>query len=296
MSDPGLNQAGNKDRQKQRDRYYGVYIGKIEDTNDPEILGRVKVRVSAINTDKAKIPTSALPWAHFVSLGGGDPDHGDYKVPPVGAQVAVIYMQGDPHFPFWIGTVWGKDDTITEVGKRVADTTGKSRHGGNVYPGSNIDGSAAEAHKVTAIKTPGGHKIIFDDDSGGDSQHITLETAGGHIISFDDKAATRRIEMQTPLGHNILMSDISGKASIVITTNGDQEIWLDDVTPKIEINTADGHQLSMNSSTDVVELSTNGGHSVKMTEGGVLLINSTGDLDLTASGDVNITGTNINLN
>jgi len=296
MTDPGLNQAGNQDRQRLRDRYYGVYIGLIEDTDDPKILGRVKVRVSAVNTDKSKIPTSALPWAHFISLGGGGTDHGDYRVPPVGSQVAVMYMQGDPHHPFWMGTVWGKDDTITEVGQRAADTTGQSRHAGNVYPGSNIDGATAEARKVSAIRTPGGHKIIFDDNSGGDSQHVTLETAGGHIISFDDKAATRRLEMQTPLGHNILMSDISGKESIVITTKGGQEIWLDDETPKIEINTDDGHQLSMNSSTDIVELSTNGGHTLKMTESGKILLSSTGDLDLTASGDVNITGTNINLN
>ena len=40
------------------------FIGVVEDRNDPEFLGRVKVRVYSIHTEqKDQIPIADLPWA-----------------------------------------------------------------------------------------------------------------------------------------------------------------------------------------------------------------------------------------
>ena len=40
------------------------FIGVVEDRNDPERLGRVRVRALGYHTeDKTKIPTESLPWA-----------------------------------------------------------------------------------------------------------------------------------------------------------------------------------------------------------------------------------------
>ena len=40
------------------------FIGVVEDRNDPERLGRVRVRTLGYHTeDKTKIPTNTLPWA-----------------------------------------------------------------------------------------------------------------------------------------------------------------------------------------------------------------------------------------
>ncbi len=40
------------------------FVGVVEDRNDPEQLGRIKVRIYSIHTeDKAAIPTEDLPWA-----------------------------------------------------------------------------------------------------------------------------------------------------------------------------------------------------------------------------------------
>ena len=40
------------------------FIGVVEDRNDPEKLGRVKVRVYSIhNESKSEIKTKDLPWA-----------------------------------------------------------------------------------------------------------------------------------------------------------------------------------------------------------------------------------------
>ena len=40
------------------------FVGVVEDRNDPEKIGRVKVRIYSIHTeDKTAIPTEELPWA-----------------------------------------------------------------------------------------------------------------------------------------------------------------------------------------------------------------------------------------
>ena len=45
--------------------YFG--IGIVEDNNDPEKFGRVRVRIFDIHgNDKIKIPTNKLPWAHVL--------------------------------------------------------------------------------------------------------------------------------------------------------------------------------------------------------------------------------------
>ena len=40
------------------------FVGVVEDRNDPENMGRVKVRAHGVHTeDKASLPTENLPWA-----------------------------------------------------------------------------------------------------------------------------------------------------------------------------------------------------------------------------------------
>lgn len=59
------------------------WIGVVEDRNDPEQLGRIRVRCFGWHTEqKEKIPTDALPWAHPVipvnHPGSYTPKEGDY--------------------------------------------------------------------------------------------------------------------------------------------------------------------------------------------------------------------------
>ena len=46
------------------------FIGVVEDRNDPEFLGRVKVRVYSVhNENKSEIKTKDLPWAMVLQSG-----------------------------------------------------------------------------------------------------------------------------------------------------------------------------------------------------------------------------------
>lgn len=82
--------------------YYGKYRGFVVSQEDPKNLGRVKVRVPQISSDK-KIET----WAWPSGNSAGD-DFGDFMIPPVGAPVWVTFENGDPQHPVYEGGQWGR--------------------------------------------------------------------------------------------------------------------------------------------------------------------------------------------
>ena len=44
------------------------FVGVVEDRNDPQKLGRLRVRCLGYHTeDLTKLPTSDLPWAHVMN-------------------------------------------------------------------------------------------------------------------------------------------------------------------------------------------------------------------------------------
>lgn len=45
------------------------FLGKVDDRNDPEKQGRVRVRIYALHGDKVAMPTNTLPWATVLMPG-----------------------------------------------------------------------------------------------------------------------------------------------------------------------------------------------------------------------------------
>jgi phage protein D len=67
----------------------------------------------------------------------------------------------------------------------------------------------------------------------------------------------------------------------------------------VYITTADGHKVHLNDSDGFIEVKTKGGHTMKMSDqGGIptIAIKSTGNIDITASGNITVKGTMIYLN
>ena len=83
-----------------------IYRGIVEDNNDPEKAGRVRIRIFSIHSDNTNyIPTDTLPWAvpatSITSFGGGLRNIGHYKVPDIGSHVFVFFEAGDHNFPVY---------------------------------------------------------------------------------------------------------------------------------------------------------------------------------------------------
>jgi uncharacterized protein involved in type VI secretion and phage assembly len=79
--------------------FYGKYRGVVTDNDDPNGLGRVRVKVQDVLSDQESgwaLP--ALPYA-------GD-SVGLYLIPPVDSFVWVEFEHGNPDYPVWTGCFW----------------------------------------------------------------------------------------------------------------------------------------------------------------------------------------------
>ncbi|HET6344124.1 MAG TPA: phage baseplate assembly protein V [Myxococcota bacterium] len=92
-----------------RPRVFGMYLGVVTDRDDPEQLGRVRLRVEGLVE-----PQSGWAWPLGTS-GGGSKDCGFFAVPEVGAEVAVFFRAGDIDAPHYLPAHWGKPAGASEV-------------------------------------------------------------------------------------------------------------------------------------------------------------------------------------
>lgn len=133
----------------------GVVIGIVTDNNDPERLGRVRVKFPWL-ADEAE-----SYWARLATPSAGK-DHGFIWIPESGDEVAVAFQQGDIAFPIVVGSLWN----------------------GQAKPPSQLMDNLVDDGKVTrqALVSPGGHKIIFYDKPDDAGMMIITEDKSVRIV------------------------------------------------------------------------------------------------------------------
>jgi hypothetical protein len=72
------------------DNYYGIYRGSVLARNDPMNRGRLQVFVQSV--------ISGGTWAEACQ-----PHGSTSNLPPVGTTVWVMFEEGDPNYPVWMG-------------------------------------------------------------------------------------------------------------------------------------------------------------------------------------------------
>lgn len=172
--------------------YYGKYRGFVVDNADP--LGRGRLIVSVPSVLGAESSNWALPCLPF----GGLADQGAYLIPETGAQIWVEFEEGNLANPIWTGSFWQTD---TDPPAEVADP-----------------GPAAKA-----IKTAGGHLLLFDDteDEGqvilrhASDAELVLE-ADGSLALTDSAGATLTLDAEAG---EITLADSNGN-SLVMGSSG----------------------------------------------------------------------------
>lgn len=99
-----------------------VHIGIIESIDDPNRVGRCKIRVHGLfghqsDNIKGYIPTDHLPWAypnHQLSFGTNGAS--SYSTPKIG-QTVLVKFDGDIYHPLYIG-ISDLDDGILDIASR----------------------------------------------------------------------------------------------------------------------------------------------------------------------------------
>lgn len=89
-----------------RSALMNMYTGKIEDNNDPEKLGRCRIRVFGIFDDK-EIKTEDLPWAKPDNSFVGS-KKGSLIIPPLNTLVRVYFDNNDVYNPVFTSKVANK--------------------------------------------------------------------------------------------------------------------------------------------------------------------------------------------
>lgn len=235
--------------------YNAFYLGIVEDTNDPEKLGRIKVRIPAfMGTDTSQgfyLDTDNLPWARPAILNGGTNDMGSFIVPIKGSMVVTSFEFDDFNSPLYFGTVPTKI-----VNPKVYNDNSNIYKGEdvNIKTSDRIADLSDESAQTIVYKSLKGSTIIIDDKDG--KENIKIIDATGQVIELGNdgkdalprrgkkekppKSASPFISIRNNLGEEIYIE----KGSIDIYTDNGEEISLakgkiDILTGSTEFNLTD---------------------------------------------------------
>jgi hypothetical protein len=145
--------------------YYSLYRGECVDNEDPEALGRIRVKVPAVFGEEA-LESWAWPQAPFAGNGSGlfhPPDPGD--------AVWVQFEMGKPKFPVYSGGWWGRPGGRSEV----PFTARKSKP------------------TVKVWRTKAGQRIELDETPG--KEAVMIFSPDGSYVRLD--AVKKRIEVRS---------------------------------------------------------------------------------------------------
>lgn len=137
-------------------RIEGLVIGIVTDNNDPDNLGRVKVKFPTLSDQQSH-------WARVVGVGAGK-DRGIEFLPEVNDEVLVGFEAGDMRAAYVIGGLWNGKDGLPKKNNEIVK-------GGKV--------------EQRVVKSRSGHVITLDDSDSEPS--ITIEDKSGNIIKLDSK-------------------------------------------------------------------------------------------------------------
>lgn len=138
-------------------RLKGVVVGIVTNNQDPDEMGRVKVKFPRLSDDEES------HWARIAAPMAGK-DRGVYFLPEVEDEVLVVFEDGDIRFPYVVGALWnGKDAT----------------------PAKNDDGK----NNLRLIKSRSGHIIKLNDEDGKETIEI-LDKSGKNTLIIDTSKNT----------------------------------------------------------------------------------------------------------
>jgi uncharacterized protein involved in type VI secretion and phage assembly len=170
-----------------------LVVAVVDDLDDPERLGRVRVRFPHLDQEQSN-------WARLVSAGAGH-DRGTFFRPERGDEVIVAFEHDDPRRPYVLGGVWS-----------VPDPPPKDKE--------------AVDNDLRQIVSRSGHVLLFDDGKG--AERIEIVAAGGDQKVVLD-VANNRIEVTARQGDVVVDAaggdvKVSSSGNLSLSAGGNLEI------------------------------------------------------------------------
>ncbi|MDZ8228187.1 phage baseplate assembly protein V [Nostoc sp. ChiVER01] len=166
----------------QDNHFYGVTVGVVTNNQDPEGLGRVKVRFPWLWDEQKNIGVDSH-WARVLTPMAGN-NRGLYFLPEVEDEVLVAFEHGLAEFPYILGGLWnGKDK----------------------QPENNNDGQ----NNKRTIKSRSGHIIRLDDSKGQEKIEI-IDGSGKNTIVIN----TANNSITITANADITIESLNGKLTL----------------------------------------------------------------------------------
>lgn len=177
----------DRNKHELKSKIYGVVVGIVTNNQDPDELGRVKVKIPRLSGDDES------HWARVATFMAG-PERGAFFLPEVDDEVLVAFEYGDINMPYVIGSLW---------------------NGVDKPPETNSDGE----NNIRVIKSRSGHVIRLTDKDGEEKIEIIDKTENNFIL-IDTKENTitvssdKDLKLSAPKGKiTIEAKDIEIKSS-----------------------------------------------------------------------------------
>jgi uncharacterized protein involved in type VI secretion and phage assembly len=173
---------------------YGVAVGIVTNNQDPDKMGRVRVKFPWLSDDQESW------WARIATpMAGGK--RGVYFLPEVNDEVLVAFEHGDVRFPCVVGALWNGQDAP---------------------PTTNDDGQ----NNIREIKSRSGHIIRLDDTNGNEKVEILDKTGNNSLtIATADNSITLTCNGRMKL--QAMGIDITSQADINIQAQTTMDISAD---------------------------------------------------------------------
>lgn len=176
---------------------------RVADSYDQEGLGRVMV----------EIPWLEDPVVASVATGAAGKGRGMFFLPQTNDEVLVLVKEQPDLTAYVIGSVWTSEE---EPPRREPDA----------------------AENVQLIRTPGGHEIVFNDQT----EELVIKCSSGHTVSLSKSTVQIRTVKDDEKQAAVVTLGADGKISIEgdsITVKADGALNLSGQTVKLEATAGD---------------------------------------------------------
>lgn len=243
----------------------GLYLGIVEENNDPLVMGRLRVRIPEIHGARNapnKISNAALSWSLPCFT-----DAGEYRVPTINTFVWCLAQNENVDNWVWLGvcpTLTNRDSIF-------------SGHG---------DQSTVPLEAKQSLKSSSKNPLVKE-----------FKSKSGHFIIIDDTPGKERIEIKTLSGHDILLNDVAGATKLKLTDKNANIIELDSETNNLNVTVANNGSESFGGSTNksvtgsgtetygtTLTINVNGGNAILNVPAGNVDVIASGTIDLGSAG------------
>ena len=318
-------------------RYDNNYIGRngffwfngvVEDRNDPQKLGRLRVRCVGIHTDnKDDLPTTDLPWAQVLLPVTSSGISGLGQSPSFvveGSWVFGYFRDGETcQEPIIIGTLPGKPIELAVSGKGFYDPNGVyPKYKNEVDTNRLATNDSANPHlflelrkltRKTQVATAdfnvvanadGSNTVASDGDTWSQPSipyaavypynHV-FESESGHIMEYDDTPDNERIYQTHRTGTSYEIDKDGNKVDII---KGDHYTIISGKSQALiegnsDISIDGRHKVYLNKSGGEnnhydIQIGPNANINIQVDKGNINLVTVDGKINVNSAGDYNL--------